>query len=174
MFQSSLFPLFSQPRSDPLTNPTGFTLKYFQNPTIPHQYHYQPSHHSILPGCHSSLQLSLLLTLLLSVPYEAIRIGLFPNKLTFSLFSSNFPVSFHLIQNKFPSLVTAYQCLHDLACSTLSGLFSHHSLPLSALLPHCVVFPATPGMCQAHSHFPVLAWNLSAWTISYICVFVDS
>lgn len=71
------------------------------------------------------------------IPYKATRIDFFTSELRFLFFSSNFPVSFHLIQNKSPSLIVTYKCLHDLALFISLASF---------LLTDCSLCPA-PSLC---------------------------
>lgn len=60
----------------------------------------------------------------------------FSQQAELSFFSSNFPMSSHLIQNKFPSLIIAYKSLHSLALFISLDLF-----------PSTLILPSAPLLC---------------------------
>lgn len=98
----------------------------------------------------------------------------FSQQAELSFFSSNFPMSSHLIQNKFPSLIIAYKSLHSLALFISLDLFPSTLILPSAPLLCCVVFFAVPGLRQAHFHLMAFAIAfLSAWGTMYIHVYIS-
>lgn len=139
VFKSSLLPpRLSHPGFDLLTNHIGFYSKYFENLTIFHQY--QPLVQAKIGFC---LDIEVICNYPSCLPYYC----LFPTiTLRLLLFSSTFPRSFHLTQNKF-QIIIAYSCLHVLAPFPFSVPISYHpTIPCPRALLCC--FLAIFWMCQ--------------------------